>query len=76
MEDSKGSTKFALELFVPLRFDVFANQPDLLAWSVALAFYSLVMGSFLYLLHVEKVLTANSHQLSQLFCKLVSRVRS
>ncbi len=68
MKDSKGSKELALELLVPLRFDVLAVQLDLFAWSVATALYSLVMGSFLQLLCVEKVLTANFHQPSQLFC--------
>ncbi len=68
MEDSEGSKKLALELLVPLCFDVPAVQLDLLARSVASALNSLVMGSFLQLLCVEKVLTANVHQLSQLFC--------
>ncbi len=68
MEDSKGSKILAVELLVPLCFDVSAVQPDLLARSVALALNSLVIGSFLQLLCVEKVLTANFHQLSQLFC--------
>ncbi len=68
MEDSEGSKKLALELLVPLRFDVSAVQPDFLVRSIAAALNSLVMGSFLQLLCVEKVLTANFHQLSQLFC--------
>ncbi len=68
MEDLEGSKKLALELLVPLRFDVLAVQPDLLARSIAAALNSLVMGSFLQFLCVEKVLTANFHQLSQLFC--------
>ncbi len=68
MEDSEGSKKLALELFVSLRFDVPVVQPDLLARSIAAALNSLVMGSFLQLLCVEKVLIANFHQLSQLFC--------
>ncbi len=68
MEDSEGSKKLALELLVPLRFDVPAVQQDLLARSIASALNSLVMGSFLQLLCVEKVLTANFYQLSQLFC--------
>ncbi len=68
MKDSEGSKKLALELLVPLRFDVLAIQPDLLACSVAAALYSLVMGSFLQLLYMEKVLAANFYQLSQLFC--------
>ncbi len=68
MEDSEGSKKLALELLVLLRFNVPAVQPNLLAQSVASALNSLVMGSFLQLLCVEKVLTANFHQLSQLFC--------
>ncbi len=68
MEDSEGSKKLALKLFIPLRLDVPAVQPELLARSVASALNSLVMGSFLQLLCVEKVLTANFHQLSQLFC--------
>ncbi len=76
MEDLEGSKELALELFVPLHFDILAVQPDLLAWSVATALYFLVMGSFLQLLCVEKVLTINFHQLSHLFFQLVSRARS
>ncbi len=76
MEDLEGSKKFAFELLVPLRFDVFAIQPDLFTRSVASALYSLIMGFFLQLLCVKKVLTANFYQLSQLFCQLVSRARS
>ncbi len=76
MEDSEGSKKLALELLVPHRFDVLAVQPDLLAQSIATALNSLVMGSFLQLLCVEKVLAANFHQLSQLYYQLVSRARS
>ncbi len=68
MENSEGSKKLVLKLLVPLRFDVSAVQPDLLARSVASALNSRVMGSFLQLLCVEKVLTANFHQLFQLFC--------
>ncbi len=67
MEDSERSKKLALKLLVPLCFDVFAIQPDFLAWSIATALYFLVMGSILELLYVEKVLTANFYQLSQLF---------
>ncbi len=76
MEDSEGSKKLALELFVPLHFDVLAVQLDFLARSIAATLNSLVMGSFLQLLCVEQVLAANFHQLSQLFCQLVSRARS
>ncbi len=47
MEDSKESKKLAPELFVPLCFDVFAIQPDLLVRNIATALYTLVMGSFL-----------------------------
>ncbi len=47
MENLEKSKKFAFKLFVPLRFDVFAIQPDLLAWSIATTFYSFVMGFFL-----------------------------
>ncbi len=76
IEDSEESKKLALELFVLLRFDVSAVQLDLLARSIAAALNSLVIGSFLQLLYVEKVLTANFHQFSQLFYQLVSRARS
>ncbi len=68
MEDSERSKELALKLFVLIHFDVPAVQPDILARSVATALYSLLMGSFLQLLYMEKVLTANFHQLSQLFC--------
>ncbi len=68
MEDSEGCKKLALELLVPLRFDVLAVQLNLLPRSIAAALNSLIMGSFLQLLCVEKVLTAYFHQFSQLFC--------
>ncbi len=67
MEDLEGSKKLALDLHGLLRFDVFVIQPDLLAQSIAVALYSLVMSFLLQLLCVEKVLTANFYQLSQLF---------
>ncbi len=76
MKDLEGSKKFAFKLLVPLCLDVLVIQPDLLARSVATALHSLIMGSFLQLLCVEKVLIANFHQLSQFFCQLVSRARS
>ncbi len=47
MKDSEGSKKLALELLVPLCFDVLAVQPNLLTRSIAAALNSLVMGSFL-----------------------------
>ncbi len=50
MENSEGSKKFGLKLFVPLHFDVFAIQLDLLARSIATALYSFVIGSFLQFL--------------------------
>ncbi len=53
MEDSEGSKKLALELFIPLCFDVFAIQLDILARSIAMALYSFVIGSFLQLLCIE-----------------------
>ncbi len=37
MDDLEGSKELALKLLVPLRFDVFAIQPDLLALSIATA---------------------------------------
>ncbi len=61
MKDLEGSKKLALELFVPLCFDVFAIQLDFLAWNVATALNSLIRGFFLQLLYVEKVLAANFH---------------
>ncbi len=76
MEDLEGSKKLALELLVPLCLDVFAIQLDLLARSIATTLYSLLMGFLLQLLCMEKVLTANFHQLSQLFCSFVSKARS
>ncbi len=76
MKDSEGSKKFALELLVPLCLNVLAVQPDFLAGSVATTLHSLIIGSFLQLLCVEKVLTANFDQLSQLFRQLISRARS
>ncbi len=53
MEDSEGSKELALELLVPLRFDVFAIQPELLARSIATALYFLVIGSLLQLICME-----------------------
>ncbi len=64
MEDSEYSKELDLKLILPLRFDVLAVQPDLLARSVTAALYSLVMSSFLQLLCVEEVLAANFYQFS------------
>ncbi len=64
MEDLEESKKLAFKLLIPICFDVFAIQPDFLARSVATALYSLVIGFLLQLLYVEKILTANFHQLS------------
>ena len=47
MKDLEGSKKLYLKLFIPLCYDVFAIQSDFLAWSIAMAFYSFVMDSFL-----------------------------
>ncbi len=47
MEDLKKSKKLALEILVPLCYDLFAIQPDLLARSIATALYFFVMGLFL-----------------------------
>ncbi len=47
MEDSEESKKLALEILIPLCFDVFAIQPEFLARSIVKAFYSFVMGFFL-----------------------------
>ncbi len=76
MEDSEGSKKHVLKLLVPLCFDVFTIQLDFLTQSVATTLYSLIMGFFLQLLCMEKVLIANFHQFFQLFGHLVSRARS
>ncbi len=59
MKDLERSKKLALKLFVPFCFDVFAIQPDFLAWSIATAFYFLIMGFLLQFLYIEKILTAN-----------------
>ncbi len=67
MENSERSKKLALKLFVPLRFDVFAIQPDLLARIILTVLYFLVPGSVLQFLCMEKVLIANCYLLSQLF---------
>ena len=53
MEDSEGSKKLVLKLFVPLHFDVFAIQSDLLARSIASALDSFIVGSLLQLLCME-----------------------
>ncbi len=53
MEDLKRSKKPVLELLIPLRFDVFTIQPDLLAQSIVTTLNSFVMGSFLQLLYIE-----------------------
>ncbi len=53
IEDLAGSKKLALELLVPLQFDVFAIQPDILAQSIVMALYSLIIDSLLQLLCME-----------------------
>ena len=53
MADLKGSKKLILELSVPLYFNVFAIQPDLLARSIASALDSFIMGSFMQFLYMR-----------------------
>ena len=47
MKDLEGSKKFVFKLLIPLSFDVFAIQPDILARSIVTAFYFFLIGFFL-----------------------------
>ena len=67
MKDLEKSKKLVLKLFVFLCFNIFAIQLDLLAQNIVTVLYSLVIGSFLQFLCMEKVLTANFYQLSLFF---------
>ncbi len=67
MKDLKRFKKLALKLFVPLHFDIFAIQLDLLTRIIAMTLHSFVMGSLLQFLCMKFVLATNFHQFSQLF---------
>ncbi len=47
MENLEESKKLTLKLLIPLCFDVFVIQLNLLAQSIATALYSFVIGSLL-----------------------------
>ncbi len=53
MKDLKRAKKLIFKFLVLLYFDVFAMQPDFLAQSVAMAFYSLVVSFHLQFLYME-----------------------
>ena len=65
MEDSERPKEFCLQLPVAFGLDIFTVQPNFLAGSVALRFDSLIVSSFLKLLGMVEIFSANNHQLSK-----------
>ncbi len=66
MQYPKRSKEFSLEFLLPLGFDVFAIQPNFVTQDIASRLYMLVVISLLKLLCMLEVLSADSHQLSEL----------
>ncbi len=68
MQYPERSKEFSLEFPIPFGFDVFAIQPNFVARGIASRLRMLVMISLLKLLCMLEVLSADSHQLSELGC--------
>ncbi len=68
MQYPKMSKEFILEFPIPLGFDVFAIQPNFVAQVIASRLCMLIVISLLKLLCMLEVLSADSHQLSELGC--------
>ncbi len=66
MQYPKRSKEFSLELPIPLGFDLFAIQLNFVARGIASRLCMLVVISLLKLLCMLKVLSIDSHQLSEL----------
>ena len=62
----KKIEKLGFQLAIPLSFEVFATQLDLVAQSIALKLDSLIMGSLLKFLGMIKILLANGHKVLEL----------
>ncbi len=64
MQYPKRSKEFSLEFPIPLGFDIFAIQPNFVAWGIASRLRMLVVILLLKLLCMLEVLSADSHQFS------------
>ena len=67
MEHLERPKELYLQLAVPLGFDKFTIQPNLLARSVALRLDSLIVGSFLQFLGIVEIFATYNDQLSEFF---------
>ncbi len=68
MQYLKRSKEFSLKFLIPLGFDVFAIQPNFVAWGIASRLRMVVVISLLKLLYMLEILSADSYQLSKLGC--------
>ncbi len=68
MQYPKRSKEFSLKFPISLGFDVFAIQPNFVTRRIASRLCMLVMISLLKFLCMLEVLSADSHQLSELGC--------
>ena len=66
VKHSKKTEKLGFLLAIPLGFEVFAIQPDLVAWGKASWLDIFIVGSLLKFLGVVEVLLAHVYQLSEL----------
>ncbi len=66
MQYQKRSKEFSLEFLIPLGFNIFAIQPNFVAWGIASRLRMLIMILLLELLCMLEVLSTDSHQLSEL----------
>ncbi len=68
MQYPKRSKEFSLEFPIPPDFNVFAIQPNFVAQDIPFRLCMLVVMLLLKLLCMLEVLSADSHQLSELGC--------
>ena len=66
MKYSKKAKKLGFQLVIPLSFEVFATQPDLVDRDIALRLDFLIVSSLLKFLGIVEILLVNGHEVSKL----------
>ena len=67
MQYSKRSEELGLKFPIPFGLDVFVIESNFVTRGVAVGLYSLVVGLFLKLLSIVKVLSIHNHQFLELY---------
>ena len=62
----KKTKKLGFQLAIPLNFEMFATQPDLIAWDIASRLEPLIVSLFLKFLGIVEILLVNNHEVSKL----------